>query len=534
MHSDGSKSYRRRKPVAPYGEPINSTMNKKKSFFSKLKTWFQARKGPERNWNDPVTTESRVVDNRSENVPGAFFNGDAQSLVSNKSRLAEEERQEETFGYPDKKELLDQEIEDTVDSSNTTLAKFFSEKGDRPLTDVEMEGVLSLMRKARNKMNASSNSSFVSFNANGDLGDSETPHILKTTMTPRSYTGSLTSFTPKYEGSTPSSTLHGTRNGSISSARRVFDYSRMPSPYKTTIYKYTPSTSQSMMEKSLISAPGKISKGSKYGNKMGNGTGKKSLSNTATALVSLLDNPGLGEKPLSNIANPYSSQVSHLRKPRQHTTGISPETPQLSKESKKAPVRQESVSLDEGKLEAQNDTKNLHMYKPLKSSSLRDNVVIAENESPEKMKDSEVTDKKIKMNHTPAFNFGFQKEKNKTNKVAPFPTAEGVESMIKPSSLSSRNDKPSKINNSKSMSFSENKNATKTIEVPSRKDAAKSLENQTNDTKLNVDTNSLEPHPKTISSKEYTFDFGTLEKSESNVTNIDKNKVEQFKGLFIF
>ncbi|ODQ77736.1 hypothetical protein BABINDRAFT_163439 [Babjeviella inositovora NRRL Y-12698] len=150
-------------------------------------------------------------------------------------------------------------------SPNATLAEFFQRRGDNPLSEIEMEGVQSLLKRLTAKntpVKGVSTPDTTVLRFPSELG--HTPVV----ATPL--------FTPSY----------ATSPAPTHSAKRVYQFSGLPSPYRTRI------RSPLAARLPIISLPIKRS--------------DKPLSSTASALLSLLELP-LPETP-AGFSNPYAKR----------------------------------------------------------------------------------------------------------------------------------------------------------------------------------------------------------------------------------
>ena len=92
--------------------------------------------------------------------------------------------------------------------------------------------------------------------------------------------------------------------------RRIFDYSKVPSPYRTTVYKYSAGSLPNKDKDSNTS----LSQPIETKNKVTRNRAQqpKKLSNTASALMSILDGDSAKNAQTTNvsvassIANPYA------------------------------------------------------------------------------------------------------------------------------------------------------------------------------------------------------------------------------------
>lgn len=187
----------------------------------------------------------------------------------------------------------------TSKNPNDTLSEFFNKKGDTPLNDIEIEGVLSLIKKSQTSRAPSRNNSTMFSVTNNNIHPQPQHHLLNHSMFLNSNTdsklGGLSSFndvnnttilrpasgkmkapvrinTPTYVPRKPSDSrhvtldnpaLHNTSNKSFNSSmgsrsfmntgairkRRIVDYSTLQSPYKV---KTSSSLSAFLEKKKLL------------------------------------------------------------------------------------------------------------------------------------------------------------------------------------------------------------------------------------------------------------------------------------------
>lgn len=454
-------------------------------------------------------------------APGGFYNFE-NSAPSNLSS-----KQEKRLLLSD-----ENETQDHSDISNAKLAEFFREKGDEPLSEVEYEGVLSLMKKSKSVISTPRSKRKNSINE--ELNPKT--RMLRSSKSSTSGTPFKTpSFKPKYEeSSTLANTSMRSLTSSTSSRRRVFDYSQLPSPYRTTVYKYSATVRDKINdenESSRIEKPPIA----------------KKLSNTASALVSLLDDVEV-EKSItrgnvsSSLANPYSSQLSQIRKYKKlHGEPRTPKTPSQSSDT--TPVKSRALEeLENSKNETKNaDTASMHTfekYKPSKSSSLR--VAVSLEESPKKKE--ETTQVRNVEGSVPqsSFNFTFGESKaehipsksvvqenkqgnkedvQRASNVISHPT-KGEKSLFSVEKDSIENEETGKLNGSH-------------INIPSQSaEKPQSQVNETLDFKIGPQKHDL-ANP-AVEHRAILFDFGLPPNSQIDPKLVSESQVERFKSLYVF
>ena len=504
-----NKSYREQS--APYRKPISTRTNEKVSMFGRIKRSIFGNK-PLVNSRQDI----RHVDNRrqrvisSTSIPGGFFDANASDVS-----IVQEEEASKNYKAP---ESVNNSIADISTSSNAKLANFFAQKGNVPLSEMEMEGVMSLMRQGKS--------------ANGDLAEEIDDSLINGTM--RSTANNhrdddrrensimkrldqsrqhssfkMPSFNPKYDHSTmtidrnlrSSKTMQ--RNTSFastaSSTRRVFDYNSLPSPYKTVVFKYKGHSNEINKREQAQTKPiGKIEKKA------------KKVSNTASALLSLLDHTQTidsKEDDIISLANPYANNIIPRIREKEETRPVEPEvskmdTPiqlpkrqnvveSLPKKDETLPKKSsESLPKKDETIGGLNGFSSQKTYKPNRSSSLRSTVTIA---SPEKEhskgKEAEPSTKpeeKIIVPQTSTFSFNFTKANDST-----------VPKKADTSNIFNGVEKPTKLFN-----FDTTKKVDAAVSVP--------------------------PVSK------YEYDFPTPISSQCDSSNIDDAEVEKYKSLYIF
>lgn len=289
-------------------------------------------------------------------VPGGFFSEntidhaffDNSALSANPASVLSSSSYHPTGSAPSPR--------GTSPSSNAVLANFFKNKGDEPLSEVEIEGVSAIIRKAQfgdSKLHSS-----------GYRENSE-PESIPATL------GILTQpkksmndeYSPSYERQELNVQQHG--------RKRVFDFSAIPTPYQTgVIYKPHDLLFPEKQKEEAAAQPLPIDS-TKLGEKKG---GK--LSATASTLISLLadseNSKGqqvfqnmkkLKKKSVKNkIANPYPTYSST--------------TPELVNEERDASskiadfknVSRNSKQNDTGDLQKDSDDFSIEKQRPFNGS----------------------------------------------------------------------------------------------------------------------------------------------------------------------
>lgn len=184
--------------------------------------------------------------------------------------------------------------------ANDVLLTFFQAKGDQPLSEVEYEGVKTLLEKARNE----------SFNRSLDVGSLDTddanqtvirteqPNIVVTPYNTTLKTGNdlVLLSTPEYKPAYHSVERSSSR--SIPSVKRVYLFSGLPSPYRTRIKPPSAKKQSLRILPSSDSQPLDLS----------SSFTTKPTSKAATTLLEILDKAEPSDN-LKKFANPYSTSI---------------------------------------------------------------------------------------------------------------------------------------------------------------------------------------------------------------------------------
>ncbi|QLQ79786.1 hypothetical protein HG537_0C04350 [Torulaspora globosa] len=526
-----SKSYRYGKPTAPYKQRVViNNSNNGSSFFRKMKSLFSRQQ----NTNKTINQSSKASLDQDEDslprIPGGFFAAEDSrvKLDTSTGGLQRPEKSSANVTQSIQGEESGDESE-IVNTSNAKLAEFFSKKGDQPLTDIEMEGVLSLMKKASRSATPRKRPLIAT-----DFDDSttvESSRVLKSSRTPSMAATyyKAPSFTPGYEDSIGSQSLGNASLRSTSSRRRVFDYSSFPTPYKTVVYKYSAADgnrfgSAATASETSPNEPGPQSKT--------NDSSTQRLSNTASALVSLLEDSNQGIASL--CSNPYSSYVEPLR---QYKKKISTSLPKPDSAASSS-LRSEALEKIQ---DAKDDSNTLVLpkqrqrvqqkppsdkYKPARSSSLRSSIVPVE----EVEKTVKEGGEKPAVPTAAHFSFSLQGKRHEKEQAevrqpdaTSLPDHAGSANTPKPwqritelavNETNSRNGQ-TKTTGGKELNYEEHANGQ--IDNKSKSQDKTSL----------FSSVSLTPEP-------MKFDFGEPLPSNVDASLIDGAKVEKFRSLFAF
>lgn len=553
MYQQG-KSYRHGKSIAPYRKPVTTTTNKGSSFLTKMKALFYQQIDDNDLSNQRKNKDTRLNGHqdahRTTSIPGGFFSPDSSATSLHLPKRSETKHRNISTNDLRESNNSSDDIDDAscgADTSNAKLADFFIRKGNEPLTDMEMEGVLSLMKKANNREKSRIGSTANStLSIRGSIGVESSP-VLKISRDPSIAASSFRppSFIPNYDDSVGSQSMANASIRTTSSKRRVFDYSNLPSPYKTIVYKYSAADSR---ESSRVtsSSPATL-KGDISGTTSSSISHPKRLSNTASALVSILNNDSSKKQLVTELANPYSSHASQIRKYKK-TMHTFPSKQQILQsnhpnsntlqeiENTKVKTLSEPLPKNEPKIQQQS---SLDKYKPARSSSLRSTIVSAD-DSPEK-KDTENRTPILPTSH---FTFSFKRDDGKlkrTDKDQCIP-ADGVSQFPTNSSkkCETHGEPPQ-------FSFGSRDQPNITLSVPQAetKDNILQYVKPENSGMKKINESNLRSYdgakPEHTPTQELSrsgiigeFEFGTPLVSYVDSDLVDEKKVEEFKSMFVF
>lgn len=536
-----SKSYRYGKPMAPYKQRVvASNASNGPSFFRKMKSLFSHEQGPNNSRHQRRKSEQEHTEASSPRIPGGFFTGEVSThkvttAPANLHRFDDVRNMQSNMTQSIQGDESDDESQ-IANTSNAKLADFFSKKGDAPLTDIEMEGVLSLMKKASRSGTTRKRPLITT-----DFDDSttlESSRVLKSSRTPSMIASShrAPSFTPRYDDSVGSQSLGNASLRSSSSRRRVFDYSSFPTPYKTVVYKYSAAdgTNGSRVGSTAVASEASSNEVALSSRTYDQPTQK--LSNTASALVSLLDGKPADRGLSSLCSNPYSSYIEPIRDYKKTVSASHPsKNPAPSNNLRSEALEKIQGAKDEPvsqilpkQRQKVQQKPSSEKYKPVRSSSLRSSIVPAEEVG------KNADDHEESMPTVPTatgFNFTFKSNDK-----------EGVQTDVRISNqpLPTAPSQPQSIE-----IFDQSMDETKAKETDNKTDHTKkffagikqsnhseSSGQQVKDgfgsqSKAGVFSQKAAPEPK-------KFDFGEPLPSKVDPEHIDGAKVEGFKSLFVF
>ncbi|CAL9733826.1 nucleoporin Nup60p [Monosporozyma servazzii] len=566
-----SKSFRDIKNVAPYGKPKTkitsgkANRSRKVSIFNTVKTLINKSFDSLTSGNEECDKPEQDIKTNVSMVPGGFFEEGNRSIHNNNNSNNNKNGDDDSMIASSQTDQNDNNETDgdvsMANISNIKLANFFRQKGDNPLTDIEMEGVMSLMRKSsmpqlpshNHNHHDMANSTFTSLNPTEENVSFDTSsnnnkvfkssRILSTSSNANTTNHNNTAsgfkvpqFMPKYDSSNNTMGSRISSINSTTSTRRVFDYSGMKSPYrKTVIFKYPSHRRSVSTPHPQITKP--IAKSSQT-KKNSNG---QRMTNVASALVTLLENNNSNNNNNNNtiisslntsndnkeqdksrtiteesksLANPYSSII---RKPQQLHQLVP-----LEKKAEREPVTKQSddVVPPAAPVVSSANITISSTYKPARSSSLRSNVVVADIGEAKEPKKEDTEEKGetqpkpiVAQNSSFAFTFG-NKDTSKDEKKS--------EEEIKSSfSIASRKDTPAV-------------KAAPLFSIPIPKKNNDNEKEIKKEEKENNNDDGVTINNTTITPSKYNFEFETPAKSGIDASQIDDSKMNQFKSMFVF
>lgn len=496
MPNKHKKSYRQTKGTSPLRNAIfNDTKLKrsqkdKGSFFSKIRSFLSWNQDFSSKTDEPNkliegtdSNKESIDKNKMVFIPGGFFNMNNSDLTSS-SLVLSKKRPESSLEESSKVLSDDSNDSDTcldindnsgsnlIRENNSKLSDFFNEKGDNDISEIEMAGVIALMKQnkelsvKKRKISTSSSSNHLlkdSTKDNEDLDISKNLIILKNSNK-KSF--KPPNFNPEYEKNNDNLSIQK------ESQRRIFDYNTIP-PYRTSIYSYNSSPIENNNVDTDTLSNNKTSTTTPLPDNelLQSSTTTKRVTNTASALLSLLNNDNDEEEDLKdislsnkNLANPYGLSNKKLLAKREETlsekekplfpstTKSVPVDSSLLTNKEKEPVKPISTPiipafneqtvdnenqqdvLDNKKPQQQNNLSSLFdtiktnnngvstpsttfdKYKPNRSSSLRSSVFTKE-KSPEKITIEE--QKKEKKPIQSSFTFSFDQPKKENSSFSP-------------------------------------------------------------------------------------------------------------------
>lgn len=194
-------------------------------------------------------------------------------------------------------------------STNRILSSFFQEKGDRPLTQIEYEGVMSLLEKSKASITlplpeSPKKPANTEDDTTVDIRKNQTfaPYSQKVLRNTSMYDANSTTLaTPDYKP--VYHTFTDTSVGNVS-VKRVYQFSGLPSPYRTRIKAPNLSARKAKRLSSTSAANRTVAEVETQDSGI-----KKPLSNTANSLLSILE--GGQPEQASNLTSTSNSKPLH-------------------------------------------------------------------------------------------------------------------------------------------------------------------------------------------------------------------------------
>lgn len=433
----------------------------------------------------------------------------------------------------------DNNLGDTEEAKlpNLTLAQFFREKGDEPLSEIEYEGVLSLIKRSKS-------ASLVEDTQNALMAGNNSSELSSAVLKPSSVREAslkAPSFRPKYDefASTANTSLRSVVSAG-SRKSRVFDYSSLPSPYRSCSYRH--STTDAILAQ-------KNTAGLESSGADAFSTSSDKMSNTASALISLLDSRE-AKSEASGLANPYSTRVSEFKRYRRdpESDRFVPHTPSKANgaSSPAHSIALSEIQNNENK-EAETTEKPTNQqftkYRPAKASSLRTTVSAKKSPGAESSKplgsvphlqetDAPVVPKSSFGFSYPALAMSFDKSSrnansaNSTGKMAAGVSEEGTET--KPASSMNTKTTPS-------FNFSQQLGARKANSPAQTSLAAFAKESdQSSARKANEGQSSRELQSAFSNNEPLQFDFSAPPASGIDPASIDEELVQKSRNIYVF
>ncbi|AAS53368.1 AFL004Cp [Eremothecium gossypii ATCC 10895] len=522
-----------RKPViAPSVGNASTSTQKGASLLQRVKSFFH---GDER-LSHLSRSDDASSDQKLYHVPGGFYDVDARNPVVKLPSALAVGTAESSGNF---KATLSDGEEDEPNISNAKLAQFFREKGDAPLTEIEYEGVMSLIKRSQSVASTPDGKNILPKEVS-EL------RVLRSTSDTTYTPLRAPSYTPKYGNIA----LHNTNSAGTSTPptrRRVFDYSRLPSPYRTTVYKYSAAKVPSQGTTTRKTSENAVSKPVKSTH------APKKLSHTASALISLLDGEGKADisesSAYASLSNPYSSHISHMHRGRPSSAAktIEPSTKPVNTET--TPIT--STALEELSNAKQavppHATQPVSGFKPSRPSSLRVEVTVEK--SPEKSPRQPVP-------QSSKFNFSFQKPKDHnvdtlSEKPHTIPDATSTFSFQPLAKVEESNTHGATLNgpmenniSGSSLQSNGSFNFSNGIQKVSQVHKSEDKHNTTSRTPFAFsfskpdlpkdDSSFAENTAASAEAVPFHFDFGTLPVSGIDPSSVDEEKVKRLKSTFTF
>lgn len=203
---------------------------------------------------------------------------------------------EPTINTPKTNKILESTTPITINEQvektpNVLLSEFFQQKGDKPLSTIEYEGVLSLLSQSNRKdyvmPGTFSNSPIRSPSKSHDINHSINESFVTNTSPQTLRNESSRIFaTPEYKSVY---NLTSSTKKKVPSVKRVYQFSGLPSPYRTRI-------------KPPVMTPKRLKPN------MSMEKSDKPMNKAATTLLSVLDDSKKSSSYLQQFSNPYISK----------------------------------------------------------------------------------------------------------------------------------------------------------------------------------------------------------------------------------
>lgn len=232
------------------------------------------------------------------------------------TQVADATSNRSAFVLPESSTPANSTLLEADQSTNRVLSNFFQEKGDKPLSEIEYEGVMSLLEKSKASITLplpeSTPETRKSRVEDSDVSTVQHNHtfapLSKNVLRNASmYEGNSTSFaTPDYKPIYH--TFSDTSRGNIS-VKRVYQFSGLPSPYQTRIKAPNMTSRRAKRLESLKQANTSVS--STPSMSAVDTASNKVMSNTANSLLSILDGaestPDIdNDEVVRPLYNPYA------------------------------------------------------------------------------------------------------------------------------------------------------------------------------------------------------------------------------------
>lgn len=260
---------------------------------------------------------------------------DGSRMSDNSAQDSQQARGNESY-ISARTPMNEAKVDGAQQTPSQVLSKFFSEKGDKPLTDIEYEGVQSLLAKARDNDSFLGDTSVLEGKNKRRRGLAQAPDVTNRSLlanltgngsffysTPQKQTllrnpNASQIITPDYRP-----TYHSVNPRSIRSVKRVYHFSGVPSPYRTRITAPMRSArAKKVLQDEKLHPPAALPSTSFDFT-------SKPMSATAGTLLSIIDGSETKDQVASKednkagkFSNPYSSAGSIKAKKSEPTQTI--------------------------------------------------------------------------------------------------------------------------------------------------------------------------------------------------------------------